>query len=54
MGGHLVTLYHRPTDGWQPDDTPPRRIEIGSPSLRWRVTDPAAEVTVLEPDASTA
>jgi len=49
-GGHLVTLYHRPTDGWDPNETPARRIEIGSPSLRWRVTDPRAEVTVLAPD----
>jgi len=49
-GGHLVTLYHRPTDGWDPDHTPPRHLKIGSPSLRWRVTDPAAPVTVLKPD----
>lgn len=49
-GGHLVTLYHRPTDGWDPLATPPRKLEIGSPSLRWRVTDPTAEVTVLVPD----
>jgi hypothetical protein len=48
-GGHLLTLYHRPSDGWDPDDTPPRRLVIGSPSLRWRVTDPAAAVEVLEP-----
>jgi LmbE family N-acetylglucosaminyl deacetylase len=49
-GGHLVTLYHRPSDGWDPNETPVRRIEIGSPSLRWRVTDPKAEVTVLAPE----
>ncbi|AWC26073.1 mycothiol conjugate amidase Mca (plasmid) [Aminobacter sp. MSH1] len=49
-GGHLVTLYHRPTDGWDPLATPPRKLEVGSPSLRWRVTDPDAEVTVLVPD----
>jgi LmbE family N-acetylglucosaminyl deacetylase len=49
-GGHLVTLYHRPMDGWDPNETPVRRIEIGSPSLRWRVTDPKADVTVLAPD----
>ncbi|NLS08149.1 PIG-L family deacetylase [Rhizobium sp. P32RR-XVIII] len=49
-GGHLVTLYHRPSDGWDPMETPVRRIEIGSPSLRWRVTDPRSEVTVLAPD----
>ena len=29
--------------------TPPRRIEIGSPSLRWRVTDPDAPVDSLQP-----
>ena len=49
-GGHLVTLYHRPSDGWSPDQTPPRHLVIGSPSLRWRVTDPAAPVTLLLPD----
>ncbi len=49
-GGHLVTLYHRPKDGWSPDETPPRHLEIGLPSLRWRVTDPNAPVTVLAPD----
>lgn len=49
-GGHLVTLYHRPSDGWRPEETPVRAIEIGSPSLRFRVTDPKAEVTVLAPE----
>lgn len=49
-GGALVTLYHRPQDGWQEGATPPRRLLIGSPSLRWRVTDPAAPVRVLAPD----
>ena len=48
-GGHLVTLYHRPTDGWTPETTPLRPLVIGSPSLRWRVTNPAAEVRILEP-----
>lgn len=49
-GGSLVTLYHRPWDNWDPDTTPPARIEIGQPSLRWRVTDAQAEVTLLESD----
>lgn len=49
-GGTLVTLYHRPRDNWTPDATPPRPIEIGQPSLRWRVTDENARVTHLEPD----
>ncbi|MGV3650432.1 MAG: PIG-L family deacetylase, partial [Devosia sp.] len=49
-GGHLVTLYHRPGDGWDPARVPPRRLVVGHPSLRWRVTNPNAEVTVLAPD----
>lgn len=49
-GGHLVTLYHRPSDGWNPERTPPARLVIGSPSLRWRVTDPNAPVTIIAPD----
>lgn len=48
-GGHLVTLYHRPIDAWDADRTPPARLAIGSPSFRWRVTDPAAPVRVLRP-----
>lgn len=49
-GGNLVTLYHRPGDNWVSQDTPPKPISIGTPSLRWRVTDPAAPVQVLEPE----
>lgn len=49
-GGHLVTLYQRPDQGWNPDTTPPRPLTVGTPSLRWRVTDPAAPVTVLIPN----
>ncbi len=49
-GGTLVTLYHRPWDNWDPDVTPPARLEIGQPSLRWRVTDETAEVTTLAPE----
>ncbi len=48
-GGHLVTFYQRPFDGWKADYTSPRPLTIGSPSLRWRVTDPNAEVRALEP-----
>ncbi len=48
-GGNLVTLYHRPWDDWDPETVPPRRLEIGKPSLRWRVTDEHAQVTHLLP-----
>ncbi len=50
QGGTLLTLYHRPWDNWDPERTAPRRIEIGQPSLRWRVTDEAAAVTHLVPE----
>ncbi|MFN3844638.1 MAG: PIG-L family deacetylase [Paracoccaceae bacterium] len=49
-GGTLLTLYHRPWDNWQPGTTPPAWLEIGKPSLRFRVTDEAATVRHLEPD----
>ena len=48
-GGTLVTLYHRPWDNWDPETIPPKRLEIGQPSLRWRVTDANSDVTHLEP-----
>ena len=51
-GGHLLTLYHRPWDGWNPDTIPPRYLEIGQPSLRFRVTNETAAVTHLQPDHS--
>ena len=46
-GGTLLTLYHRPWDNWDPDSIPPEVLEIGQPSLRWRVTDAEASVTPL-------
>lgn len=49
-GGHLVTLYQRPDQGWDPQTTPPRPLTIGRPSLRWRVTDPDAPVTITAPE----
>ncbi len=49
-GGNLVTLYHRPWDNWDANSTAPRPLEIGQPSLRWRVTDENATVTHLVPD----
>ena len=49
-GGNLVTLYHRPDKGWRPDRTPLARIEIGRPSIRWRVCDPEAPIEILAPD----
>ncbi len=49
-GGHFLTLYHRPWDDWHPATVPPKHLEIGKPSLRWRVTDENAEVTCLLPD----
>jgi LmbE family N-acetylglucosaminyl deacetylase len=46
-GGTLLTLYHRPWDNWDKKQTPPEMLEIGQPSLRWRVTDENADVRHL-------
>ncbi len=49
-GGNLVTLYHRPWDNWDADATGLAYLEIGKPSLRWRVTNENAAVRHLVPD----
>jgi LmbE family N-acetylglucosaminyl deacetylase len=49
-GGNLVTLYHRPWDNWDAQNTALAFLEIGKPSLRWRVTDENAAVTHLLAD----
>lgn len=49
-GGNLVTLYHRPWDNWDVENTALAPITIGKPSLRWRVTNQNAHVTTLLPD----
>ena len=49
-GGTLITLYHRPRDNWDPAMSAPAHLEIGQPSLRWRVTDKNAAVKHLVPD----
>ncbi len=49
-GGNLVTQYNRTDDDWNNETTPPRPITIGTPSFRWRITDPNAVVTYLKPD----
>ncbi len=51
-GGTLLTLYHRPWDNWDAQHTAPAPLEIGKPSLRYRVTDETASVTHLLPDHS--
>ncbi|MGG4166098.1 NEW3 domain-containing protein [Rossellomorea vietnamensis] len=50
-GGHLVVQYHKPNDGWRENETAPYPLTIGNPSIRWRVTDENAEVTVLQPES---
>lgn len=49
-GGHLVTLHHKPGDGWDPARSAPGFLAIGTPSIRWRACDPAAPVRMLAPD----
>ena len=49
-GGHFVSQYHRPIDNWDKTQSAPLLLQPGSPSIRWRVTDAAAPVSVLQPD----
>ena len=49
-GGHLLTLYHRPWDNWNPELIPPKHLEIGQPSLRFRVTNERSPVEHLQPE----
>jgi LmbE family N-acetylglucosaminyl deacetylase len=49
-GGHLIVQYHKPEDHWDAETTAPYRLVIGSPSIRFRVTDENANVTMLEPE----
>ena len=46
-GGTLLSLYHRPWDNWDPQQTPPKFLEIGQPSLRWRVTNEQSKIKYL-------
>ncbi|KAF0823727.1 NEW3 domain-containing protein [Cytobacillus firmus] len=50
-GGHMVVQYHKPNDGWDQEATAPYPLTIGNPSIRWRVTDENAPVTVLKPES---
>ena len=51
-GGHLVVQYHKPGDRWDIKNSAPYDLELGSPSIRWRVTDENAEVTVTKPEST--
>ena len=49
-GGNYVTEYQRPQDNWDENKSSPYFLKIGSPSIRWRVTNPRAEVGFLDSD----
>lgn len=50
-GGHLVMQYVTSGDPWNNNKfTPPYSLTIGSPSIRVRVTDEHAKVTVTQPE----
>lgn len=49
-GGRYVSQYHRPQDNWVSGRSAPYDLTPGSPSIRWRVTDAKAPVTILAPD----
>ena len=49
-GGHFVSQYHRSIDNWDKMLSAPLRLQPGSPSIRWRVTDATAPVRMLQRD----
>lgn len=49
-GGHLVMQYVTSSDPWDSELTPPYPLTIGNPSIRWRVTDENATVTMTQPE----
>ncbi len=49
-GGHVVVQYHKPGDNWDPANTAPYPLTIGSPSIEWRVTDETSEYNILQPE----
>lgn len=49
-GGHLVMQYVTASDPWNSELTPPYPLTIGTPSIRWRVTDENAKVTITQPE----
>ncbi len=49
QGGHFVSQYHRPIDRWDAAQSAPLALQPGSPSIRWRVTDASAPVSILQP-----
>ncbi|HLS59904.1 MAG TPA: NEW3 domain-containing protein, partial [Virgibacillus sp.] len=49
-GGHVVFQYHKPGDNWEIDGTLPYSLELGMPSIEWRVTDENAAVTMTQQD----
>ncbi|MFC0299255.1 PIG-L family deacetylase [Virgibacillus soli] len=49
-GGHVVFQYHKPGDNWDINETLPYSLELGMPSIEWRVTDETAPVTMTKPD----
>ncbi|MER2090228.1 MAG: NEW3 domain-containing protein [Sporosarcina sp.] len=51
-GGHVVMQYHKPNDKWNADTSAPFKLVIGNPSIKWRVTDENAKVTVTQPDST--
>lgn len=51
-GGHVVMQYHKPGDKWDTETSAPYKLVIGNPSIRWRVTDENAAVTITKPDST--
>jgi len=49
-GGRYVSQYHRPWDNWDAEKSSPYSLQVGSPSIRWRITDANSAVTIQKPE----
>jgi LmbE family N-acetylglucosaminyl deacetylase len=49
-GGRYISQYHRPWDNWDSEKSAPYSLQIGSPSIRWRITDASSAVTIKKPE----
>lgn len=50
-GGHVVVQYHKPDDLAGINQIAPYPFTIGTPSIRWRVADENAKVTLTDPNS---
>mgnify|MGYP001161505863 FL=1 len=49
-GGRYISQYHRPWDNWDSEKSAPYSLQVGSPSIRWRITNANSPVIIKKPE----